>query len=164
MKQISLIRHAESNNGRWDIPDIERPLNATGERNAPRMAAHLRKQGFCPDIMLSSTATRAAATAETIAQGIGYDVLNIRWEDAIYEAQPHTLMQLISEIPTQHTHVAIVGHNPAVSDLANQLQHEPIDNMPACCVISVDLPIEHWAEISVSTGTLRRHDTPETLP
>ena len=164
MKQLSLIRHAEANNSRGYLPDIERPLNATGERDAPRMGAHLSKQGFFPDIMISSPAARAASTAEAIAQSIGYDVLNIQWEDAIYNAEPHALMRLISNIPTQHTHVAIVGHNPAVSDLANQLQHNPIYSMPACGVISVDLPIEHWAEIAFGTGTLRRHDTPEMLP
>ena len=72
MKQITLVRHAKSSWHRG-LRDIDRPLNARGERDAPLMAMHLRKQGFSPDILISSPATRAATTAEEIARGIGYD-------------------------------------------------------------------------------------------
>ena len=162
MKQLTLIRHAKSS---WHggCNDIDRPLDHRGERDAPRMAMHLRDQGFAPDIMISSPATRAATTAEEIARGIGYDTNQILWEDTIYDAETSDLMELISGIDPQVMNVAIVGHNPALTDLANRLQRTPIDNISTCSVITIALPIEDWSEVSETPGTLQRCDCPKTL-
>jgi phosphohistidine phosphatase len=162
MKRLTLIRHAKSNWGRG-VRDIDRPLNPQGERDAPRMADHLRAQGFAPDAMYSSPATRAATTAEEIARGIGYDTDQICWEDTIYDADTADLLDLIARLDPKHMNVAIVGHNPALTDLANQLQHTHIDNVPACGVVSIDLPIEHWSQVPDNRGTLLRCESPKTL-
>ncbi|MBT3194203.1 MAG: histidine phosphatase family protein [Verrucomicrobia bacterium] len=163
MKQITLVRHAKSSWHRG-LRDIDRPLNARGERDAPLMAMHLRKQGFSPDILISSPATRAATTAEEIARGIGYDTNQILWEDTIYEAASSNLIELITNLEPQHKNVAIVGHNPGMTELANQLQHTaPIDNIPTCGVVTIELPIEHWTEVPQTLGTLQRFEAPKTL-
>jgi len=47
MKQLTLIRHAKSSGtSGHGTRDIDRPLNHRGERDAPRMATHLRQKGF----------------------------------------------------------------------------------------------------------------------
>lgn len=164
MKQLTLIRHAKSD---WTtghgIRDIDRPLNHRGERDAPRMATHLRQQGFLPELILSSPATRAATTAEEIARGVGYDIDRILWKDQIYAAVISELLALISAIDANCSHVAMVGHNPSFTELANRLQSHPIDNIPTCGVVGIQFDVNEWANIPDTRGSLLCFDTPKSL-
>lgn len=66
------MRHAKSD---WSKPpgvrDHDRPLNARGKRDAPRMGEFLRSQGLIPDQILCSSAVRAKATADAVAAVTG---------------------------------------------------------------------------------------------
>ncbi len=163
MKQLTLIRHAESAWGTRNIDDIDRPLNHRGERDAPRIARHIRESGFSPDLILSSPATRAATTAEEIARGVGYDLENIVWKDQIYAAMIEDLVQLIWELDNQHAHVALVGHNPAFTELANQLQDTPIGSMPTGGVVSISFDSDRWSDVPDRCGSLLTFDSPKTI-
>ena len=164
MKQLTLIRHAKSSwTASHSMRDIDRPLNHRGERDAPRMAMYLRQQGFRPDLILSSPAARAATTAEEIARGIGYDVNNILWKDQIYAAEVSELLALIVAVDAGLSHVALVGHNPAVTELANLLLPHCIDNIPTCGVAMIQFDVNHWSSIPQSLGNLLSFDTPESL-
>ena len=162
MKKLTLIRHAKSG-WRCGIRDFDRPLDHRGERDAPRMAAHLRQQGFSPDLILSSLATRAATTAEEIARGIGYDVDTIAWKDQVYDATVVDLLQLIRKCDAQYTPLTIIGHNPALSELANRLQPMPIDNMPTCSVVTIHFEAGAWHDIEHTLGNLAQFDTPKSI-
>ena len=73
MKHLTLIRHAKSD---WECPDLDdhdRPLNKRGLEAAPRMGNYLRKKGVRPDILLSSTATRAITTAGLIVDELQFN-------------------------------------------------------------------------------------------
>ncbi|MBN9170688.1 MAG: histidine phosphatase family protein [Microbacterium sp.] len=61
MIRLALVRHAKSDWSDDGIADHDRPLNARGERDAPAMARRLAVTGFAPDVIVSSTATRAGA-------------------------------------------------------------------------------------------------------
>ncbi|MGA0231726.1 MAG: SixA phosphatase family protein [Saprospiraceae bacterium] len=53
MKEVLLIRHAKSS---WEyphLPDLERPLNQRGLRDAPFMASFLRSQAIIPSNIIS---------------------------------------------------------------------------------------------------------------
>ena len=64
-RTLLVMRHAKSS---WStgVTDHERPLNARGRADAPRMAAALRELGWIPDHVLCSDAerTRRAINAE----------------------------------------------------------------------------------------------------
>ena len=62
MKTLLILRHAKSS---WKFPDLtdhDRPLNRRGKRDAPRMGRTLRERELVPDLVISSTATRAMDT------------------------------------------------------------------------------------------------------
>ncbi len=68
MKTLFFVRHAKSS---WDditAPDRDRPLNDRGKRDAPRMGERLAKRHVKADLILSSPANRAIATAQIIAK------------------------------------------------------------------------------------------------
>ena len=62
MIRLVLVRHAKSDWANPSIDDHDRPLNARGLRDAPRMARALAGTGFRPEVILSSTALRARTT------------------------------------------------------------------------------------------------------
>jgi phosphohistidine phosphatase len=72
MKSILVLRHAKSSRKDPDLTDHNRPLNKRGKRDAPRMGRLLKKEDLVPDIIISSTAIRARATAEAVAKASGY--------------------------------------------------------------------------------------------
>ena len=62
MKTLLILRHAKSS---WKFPDLsdhDRPLNRRGKQDAPRMGRLLKEKGLVPDLVISSTATRAKDT------------------------------------------------------------------------------------------------------
>lgn len=144
-RTLVLIRHAKSS---WTNPldtDFERPLNDRGLQDAPKMGQRLRSLRLTPDLILSSSAKRARQTAELIAAELDYPVEEIRFEERLYHAQPAMLGDVLSSLPPEVTTVFLVGHNPGITDFANQLSSRfYIDHMPTCGVIAASFSDGTW--------------------
>jgi phosphohistidine phosphatase len=122
MKLLTLIRHAKSSHDNPAMRDIHRPLNLRGRREAAAMGRHLDVAfRFSPDLMVSSTATRAIATARMIAQETGYDEWSIKQEERIYEAPVSALLEVVRETGDSVNHLAVFGHNPGLENFCNWL-------------------------------------------
>jgi phosphohistidine phosphatase len=72
MKSVLILRHAKSSWKHPELADHDRPLNRRGKRDAPLMGRLLKKEDLVPEIIISSTATRARSTAEAVAKSSGY--------------------------------------------------------------------------------------------
>ena len=72
MKSVLLLRHAKSSSKHPDLADHDRPLNKRGKRDSPLMGRLLKKEDLVPNIIISSTAIRARATAQAVAKASGY--------------------------------------------------------------------------------------------
>ena len=146
MKKLYLIRHAKSS---WDNPqlrDIDRPLNPRGLRDAPFMANLLKeKTNGALDAIFSSPANRARSTADYFAKTFG---LNLQIEENIYEAWEVDILDLIKTFDNNHNHIAIFGHNPTFTSLANRFSSEAIDNVPTCGIIKIESSAQTWQELS----------------
>ena len=71
MKTLCLMRHAKSG---WDDPslsDHDRPLTARGVEAAGLVGRHLKQRGVRPDLVLCSTARRAAETLALVLNELG---------------------------------------------------------------------------------------------
>src|SRR5450631_3680242 len=114
MKTLILVRHAKSS---WEdaaLPDKERPLNERGKRDAPDMGKRLAKRDVKPELILSSPARRAFATAKIIAKSLGYKLKNIVVDDRLYPGAADEILNSIHRLDKQLDRVMIVGHNPAL--------------------------------------------------
>lgn len=161
MKRLTLIRHAKSS---WDHPelsDFDRPLNKRGKRNAPEMGQRLAGHGLRPDLVVSSPARRALDTARVIAEAIGYPADAIRQDPNIYEASVGALLEVLAELPDECRHVVLFGHNPGLTDLANDLTRGGIDNVPTCGVVDCALDVRNWSEVGSGCGRLLEFDYPK---
>jgi phosphohistidine phosphatase len=75
--KLWLVRHAKSD---WSTPgqsDFDRPLNARGRRDGPRMAAWLAEQPEPATWIWCSDAVRARSTAEDINESLEFAALNV---------------------------------------------------------------------------------------
>ena len=161
MKTLYLVRHAKSS---WKYPnldDFERPLNKRGRKSAPFMGTILKKLKVAPDLILSSPANRASMTARIIADKIGYPLDKIRYSESIYEFSANALIDIIEQLEDGVDKVMLVGHNPALTDLANYIGDKPISNIPTSGVFCADLDIPSWAKIGDQCGKLKFFEFPK---
>lgn len=160
MPILTLVRHAKSS---WDYPelsDFERPLNGRGRKDAPAMAARLRKAGIKPDQLVSSPATRAVTTARLFAKELNLSFDDTQLNPHIYEASAWTLLHIVRGFPDLDEDVMMFGHNPGISDFARQLADCPFDEMPTCGVVRIALEVKGWAQVREGCGKVLRYDYP----
>ena len=161
MKTLYLVRHAKSS---WKYPnldDFERPLNKRGRKSAPFMGTILKKLKVAPDLILSSPANRASMTARIIADKISHPLEKIRYSESIYEFSANALIDVIKHLDDVVNKAMLVGHNPALTDLANYIGDKPISNIPTSGVFCADLNIPSWAKISDHCGKLKFFEFPK---
>jgi phosphohistidine phosphatase len=148
MRQILLIRHAKS---AWDNPDLsdhDRPLAPRGLRDAPQMAQRLKSKSIIPELILSSTATRAKQTGEITALNMGLDSSIIQLSQALYHASHNAILRQIAALSDASIRTLfLIGHNPGFNDLIEYLGGD-IGNLPTAGQFGFNLEINNWSEIS----------------
>ena len=145
MKTLLVLRHAKSS---WDDPaldDHERPLSKRGQRDAPRMGKLLREYGLIPDVVISSDALRARLTAESVAESARYPG-EILLDPNLYMAGPADILSLLPRVREHAKTVMIVGHNPGLEQLVEQLTGERQD-LPTAALAQIGLPIDEWRDL-----------------
>ena len=162
MKTLLVLRHAKSS---WNDPaldDHERPLNKRGRRDAPRVGVLVREYGLIPDLIISSDAVRARVTAEAVAEAARY-AGEILLDPHLYLACPADIHSLLTTVRENAGTVMIVGHNPGLERLVEQLTGERQD-LPTAALAQIGLPIDQWRDLKLSTrGTLVGLWRPEEL-
>ncbi len=161
MRRLTLIRHARSSWKETSLDDFDRPLNMRGKKNAPEMGRRLAQQHFRPDMMLASPAARALATAQLIAEQIGWPIDRLVREPRIYGADVDELIAVIRGLEDSWRHVALFGHNPGFTDLGNWLAAAAVDNLPTCAVLDLELDIASWSQAGKRTGRVLQFDYPK---
>lgn len=158
-KQLLLVRHGKSDWGNLDLKDFDRPLNKRGKENAPEMAERLVKKGFKFDLIVSSPAKRAKSTAKFFAEA--YQVDDIKYEEAIYEANTTALLKVVNSFDDAADTAIMFGHNPGFTDLANELSDADIYNIPTAGMVLMSFPFDSWEMVSKGTGELLFFDYPK---
>ena len=153
MKRLTLVRHAKSD---WSVagqPDWERPLNARGLKDAPDMGRRLRERKLKPDCILTSPAARALGTATLIAKELGLPPDKLQQDERLYHAAPAAVLEVIRELGGTSRHVMVVGHNPGLTEFADQVALDRrIDHMPTCAVVTVAVDVRQWTDLDWSSG------------
>ena len=161
MKQLILFRHAKSS---WDdaLDDVDRPLAARGERDAPRMGKRLKARHARPALILTSHAARARRTAELIARALGAGPELLRIDKALYLASPDALLGVVAKQNDARACVLLVGHNPGLTELVNRLLPDlALDNLPTSGVVAIDLAATRWQDAGTAATKLPYYDYPK---
>ena len=162
-KTLILVRHAKSSWSDATLNDIQRPLNKRGNKDAPKMGAHMAKHKILPEVIYSSSGLRALTTARLISVKIGIKPSEIIVEDDIYTFSSEELLNVIKSISDSYNKVMIVGHNPAITDHTTILSGADIDNIPTCGVAVLEFAKDSWNKVGRKGARLVSFDYPKKL-
>lgn len=163
-KTLFLVRHAKSSRDDPRLADRDRPLNKRGTRDAPKMARRLTRRAERPELIVTSPAVRALATATAIAEGLNVASTHVVTLERLYDAAADTLMEVIRGLDDRYDCAMVVGHNPGMTDAVNELAKASLENVPTCGVAVVRFRVRSWAEIRGGTGELVDFDFPKRAP
>lgn len=162
MKHLILLRHAKSSWKNDSLDDADRPLAERGERDAPRIAARLKSRGARPTLLLTSPARRTLRTAEIVGHALGLGPAETRTVPELYLAAPNDIRNVLAAQDDAHDCVLVVGHNPGLTDLANDLLPGlALDNLPTTGVVAVELASSTWSAAARTRGRLEYLDYPK---
>jgi phosphohistidine phosphatase len=116
-RELVLFRHGTAAPARLPGGDFERPLTAAGRQLVARSAAHLAAEPMPPTLLLFSLAPRAAATAALLAEALALPAPALLPLEALYLATPQHIVALLAEHGGDTPCIAVVGHNPGLSEL-----------------------------------------------
>jgi phosphohistidine phosphatase len=166
-RRLMLLRHAKSD---WpDVPDRDRPLAKRGRRDAPVIGRWLHDHGYLPDAVVCSAARRTRETWDLLAPELGGSP-SVTFEPRAYAASGLTLLYLVGELPAACRAALLIGHNPAISELANSLVQPPEGNgapapgirFPTAAVAILEVSGD-WANLAPGQARLLDYAAPGDL-
>jgi len=162
MKEIIVVRHAKSDWGNEALKDIDRYLNERGYSDAYSLSAWFKKNSKAPDLILSSTATRALSTALIFARAINQPISKFALEPELYDADTETLLKVLWQQNDEAKSIMLFGHNPGLTNLCNELAEEfYIDNLPTCGMVFFQFGCSKWKELNTKSGKVKEHIFPK---
>jgi phosphohistidine phosphatase len=172
LKILYLLRHAKSS---WDNPALEdhdRPLARRGMQAAARMGSYFALADVRPDLVLCSSAARATQTIEAIdvAIGIGGFLGELKVEGDLYGVGAAGLLARLQDLPETVGSALVIGHNPALQDLAIALAGHGDrtsimrlrDKFPTCALATLTMTAT-WADLGAGQADLASLVAPADL-
>ncbi len=162
MKELVLVRHAKSDWGNETLRDIDRHLNERGYEDAYLLSKWYQKNHASPELILSSTATRALSTALIFARALNYNMDNFVLEKEIYESSAATLLSVLKNQDDSKNSIMLFGHNPGITNLCNNLcQDVFFDNIPTCGIICLSFETRSWKKIAENDSKIKFQQFPK---
>lgn len=128
------------------LNDHDRPLNDRGLQDAPRMGRLLHSEDLVPDLIITSTARRAADTADAVALAAGYES-EIVFTGRLYHAESETYLALAAKLDDTVNRVLMIGHNPGLEELVEDLSGHA-ERMPTAALAVFQIDINSWSDLS----------------
>jgi phosphohistidine phosphatase len=139
------MRHAKPAAKQAGMSDHDRLLDARGERDARLAGSFILGEQTVPELILSSTAARARATAEAVSQACGDDNTPLLLPE-LYLADLVICLDQIRALPDDCSTVMVVGHNPGLEELIEYLTGERCP-LGTAALAGLRLPVEHWIDL-----------------
>ena len=163
MKTLFLVRHGKSSWKDESLPDDRRPLKKRGRRQATALGPALRDAGAFEGPLFTSPAERARETARhLVGTATDHEAAQVQIQDGLYTFDAVALLSWLQNRSAQSP-VTIVGHNPALLDLANRLLDTPLQALPTGTAVQITLPGQSWRQVGRQTGNCTALLLPEDL-
>ena len=160
------MRHGKAQ--RFDgIEDYDRPLKKKGKLAARRIGEWLKENSFHPELVISSPAARALATAKIVCSELEIDSDSIVQDKRLYDEGLVRVKAVLADCPDQYRKVLVVGHNPELESLLYYLVEsadlpEADKLLPTAGLARLRMP-DNWSQLSSSCAELLTITYPRTL-
>ncbi len=152
MKTIQLIRHAKSSWEDTGLSDQRRPLSPRGYHDCQLMGPAIVETGCDLQPIYCSSAQRAQLTISHLAAAMDDTQLGWQVVDDLYTFSSSSLLAWLSQLDDRIDNVTLVGHNPAMTQLINQLSDADLTNFPTCAFAQLQTTADSWSMLG-SQGT-----------
>ena len=155
---LVVMRHAkteEAVNG-----DRLRELTARGRSDAEAAGRWLAEQDLQIELVLTSPARRALATAELVVAQLA-DEPELRVVEELYGASAEEVLRLVAAVEEDKRSVLVVGHNPTMEEVGHVLpggMPDPsADQLPTAGIVVLSLDAD-WTRLAAGSAELvQRH-------
>jgi phosphohistidine phosphatase len=149
MKQLVVYRHAKTERDH-PLGDWHRRLTERGQRDARASAAAIGAMIETLDLIVTSDAVRALATAELLVESLDWSGAVVP-RPSLYLANLEDLVSAVRSLPDKAESVVLVGHNPGLLELIDWLTGagEGVEHLPTAGFAVVTAEIEAWPDIDL---------------
>jgi len=166
MRRLILFRHGKAV-PHDAAPDFDRGLTARGMRDSAGVGTYLAAEHIHPDMALVSPALRTKMTWDEAKGAFGN--IELHYDKALYLASSDLVLRQLQAVPDRVLTLILVGHNPSLHDLAQELigygdryaLARLREHMPTAGIVVLDCDIDHWSDLAVRSARLERFRTPE---
>lgn len=149
MRHLYLMRHAKAKQPSGDMTDQQRPLRKRGKRQAAAMAHVLQHWQALEGRVYVSTAARTRETWDELARHLSGRILanQVRFDEDLYTLDGSGLQAWLKALPDEAEKVLLIGHNPALNDLARWLNKAVSHSIPTGSVLHFTLSGASWKNV-----------------
>lgn len=154
MKQVYLLRHAHTEPHGLSTPDIERRLDARGQKAAKVIAAYVKNNEITFDYVMCSSALRAQETLESLRSVIGTDVIEI--SDDFYNIPEDEILYHLRHVDEMFGSVLYIGHNPGIAfSILKFAKATPVfitEGVTPGTLVGLQFSSDQWMDLEWGTG------------
>ena len=170
MRRLLLLRHAKTEPAAPGHEDRTRVLVERGRKDAAKIGAYVETHALVTDRVMLSPAKRVQETWKHMASALKR-APGATTTEQIYAATPHDVLAVILSTPASAHSLLIVGHNPALQDVALMLiasgdidaRERLREKLPTAGLVIIDFSFDEWSKVHPQCGRLERFVTPRTL-
>ena len=147
MKQIFLLRHAKSDWNNLGEQDFDRSLAKRGIQDASTISNYVKKNNHLIEKVLCSSSKRTKQTFDYCSDGFNFPIENAEYLDDLYFGDTDKIIRLIQNINESISSILIVGHNPTLHLLIENLTDESILKFSTCNLAIISFK-DKWKNLS----------------
>jgi len=159
MKRLIVVRHAKATH-EPGFADADRPLTGRGRRDASAAGEWLLSQRLIPDLVLCSASCRTRQTWDRLAVGLAKGDIEVDYDSRLYLADDDDVLDIIGATPDDVRALMVVGHNPAMQDVAAGLTGQGDLAFPTTAIAVIGLG--SWARLAPGAGSAQAFWTPRS--
>ena len=162
MKQIYLLRHAQSDWKSSNQKDFDRPLTRKGIEEANKISCYCKSHSILVDKIFCSTAERTKQTFDICSDGLNYPIAEAVYTDELYFAGPGEIVKLIQSLSEFISSVLIIGHNPSMQMYIEAISENSHIKYSTCGLAEI-LVESSWKDLSLKKCKLKSFIQPGEL-
>ena len=172
MLTLLLLRHAKAEPGRATLADQDRSLAPRGKMDAPKLGRFIAREKLVPDLVLCSSARRTRETWALVEPEFGAAV-EMHFEPGIYEATTARLLAIVRRTPPMVKRLMLIGHNPGLEELTDDLMgvgdanseasHRLSEKYPTAGLAVLEFAHDQWARVTPRSSRLVAFTAPKYL-
>lgn len=170
MHRLMLFRHAKAERADPGMRDLTRALIERGRTDAKTIGVYMASHALIPDCVVMSPSTRTKETWACAGPAFR-KAPALHLADALYDATPRDILDVVKATPAEAKTVLLIGHNPGLHEAALLLiasgdigtRERLREGFPTSGLAVIDFAFDDWGMIHSQSGRLERFVSPKSL-